>query len=312
MSVGDNGKTIEASAPRRTVAWFFWRIFRLPAIAFLLICVLMMFLETGMVYPIPSVQPEGETLFDEQSEEVFFESADGTKLQGRYYSFENGSFENGAFENGAFENGPFEGGQIVVLYCLANGEDVARCDPYMSFLRDTLSASVFCFNYRGYGKSEGRPNERGVIEDGLAAQRWLAEKAGLETTDIVIYGRSLGGGVAVAITAKQGAAALVLHGTFSNLPDVAASHFPWLPVRWLMRNRYPSVKRIKNFHGPIIQFHGTDDEVIPFALGRQLFDAAASEKKTFVEIPGGTHNEPLPKESFQMLREFLNSLPTVE
>ena len=198
-----------------------------------------------------------------------------------------------------------EDGQVSILYCHANGEDAARVDPYLAYLRDTLGAAVFCFNYRGYGKSAGKPHEQGIVEDALAAQRWLAKKAGLEPANIVVYGRSLGGGVAVAAAAKQGARGLILHGTFSSLPDVAAAHFPWLPVRWLMRNRYPSAERIKKFQGPLIQFHGSADEVIPFASGRQLFEAAPSDVKTFVEIPGGTHNEPLPEECIQSMRLFL-------
>ena len=239
-----------------------------------------------MVYPVPPALPG--VVYDEASEEVFFESADGTKLEGRYY--------------------PSVGSQRVILYCQANGEDIAHNDPYLSFLRDALSASVFSVNYRGYGRSDGRPHERGVIEDGLAAQRWVAEREDLELDEIVVYGRSLGGGVAVAVAAQQGARALVLHGTFSSLPDVAARFFGWLPVRWLMRNRFPSVNRIQNYQGPLIQFHGTDDEVIPFALGRQLFEAAASEDKEFIEVVGGTHNEPLPEECYLKMREFLDGL----
>lgn len=286
--MGENDDANEAPAPRRSIAWFIWRFLRLPVFAFLGICVLMMFLETRMVYPIPRVLSDSEAPFAEHSEEVFFESADGTKLQGRYY--------------------PIQGEQAVILYCHANGEDAARVDPYLAYLRDTLVASVFCFNYRGYGKSEGKPHERGIVADGLAAQRWLAKQTDRKTEDIVLYGRSLGGGVAVAIAAEQGARGLILHGTFSSLPDVAAAHFRLLPVRWLMRNRYPSVESVRNFDGPVMQFHGTDDEVIPFALGRQLFDAIPGEEKEFIEIAGGTHNEPLPEECFQEMREFLKRL----
>jgi len=144
--LGENDDANEAPAPRRSIAWFIWRILRLPVFAFLGICVLMMFLETRMVYPVPRVLSESEAPFDEQSEEVFFASADGMKLQGRYY--------------------PIQGGQAVILYCHANGEDAARVDPYLAYLRDTLGASVFCFNYRGYGKKKGSLTSEALLRMG--------------------------------------------------------------------------------------------------------------------------------------------------
>lgn len=282
-----NTNTEPESQPRSIRDQFF-RFLRLLAIAYLLICLLMMLFETLLVYPIPTPMPEGQVSFDENSEDVEFQSQDGTELHGRYY--------------------PHRDARGVILYCHGNGEDVSQNDTHMVYLRDKLQASIFIFDYRGYGRSHGSPNEQGVIEDGLAAQRWLAGRTDLTTQEVVLYGRSLGGAVAVAIAEQQGAKALILHSTFSSMPDVAAAHYPWLPVRLLMRNRYPSEERVRNFACPLIQFHGTEDKIVPLALGKRLFDAAPGKPKRFVEIRNGDHNGPLPESGYRALVDFLAGL----
>jgi fermentation-respiration switch protein FrsA (DUF1100 family) len=173
-------------------------------------------------------------------------------------------------------------------------------------LQAHLAATLFVFDYRGYGRSRGKPHERGCVADGLAAQqRWLAGREGVETDDIVVMGRSIGGGVAVAVAAEQGARALVLENTFSTMTDVAAFLYPWLPVRLVMSNRYNSVRRIKKYHGPVFQCHGTADEIVPIELGRKLFDAAPSQVKHLYEVPYGRHNDSPPPSYYAALANFL-------
>jgi fermentation-respiration switch protein FrsA (DUF1100 family) len=139
----------------------------------------------------------------------------------------------------------------------------------------------------------------------MAAQRWLAEREGVETHDIVVMGRSIGGGVAVAVAAEQGARALVLENTFSKMTDVAAFLYPWLPVRLVMSNRFNSVRRIQNYHGPVFQCHGTADEIVPIELGRKLFDAAPGRVKHLHEVPYGRHNDSPPPAYYAALANFL-------
>jgi fermentation-respiration switch protein FrsA (DUF1100 family) len=120
-------------------------------------------------------------------------------------------------------------------------------------------------------------------------------------------GRSLGGGVAVDLAAADGARALVLESTFTTLPEAGHSLVPWLPVRTLMQAQFNSLAKIGKYHGPLLQSHGTADRLVPYALGRQLFDAA-NEPKEFVDIPGGGHND-LPTEPYySALRAFLDKL----
>jgi len=275
----------EPAHPRaRPLSQKVWQVTRALLIAYGAICLLMIFLETKIVYPAPPSQSK-PTAEDFGFEEVHFQSADGTALHGWYHAHPEPRFG--------------------LLYCHGNGEDITRNADLVHYFHDELSASVFIFDYRGYGQSAGSPHEAGVIADGLAAQRWLAERLEVETDQLVLVGRSLGGGVAVALAEQQGARALVLQNTFASMVDVAAEKFPWLPIRWMMRNRYPSVERIKAYTGPLLQSHGTADQVIPFSMGKQLFEASPSKQKQFFEILDGSHNGPLPDRYLEALIDFL-------
>lgn len=263
-----------------------FRLARCFAIAYLLVLFLMTFLETWLVYPAPSPDSGLWNPTGYAHQDVYFQSADNTKLHG--WLFEHASAKR------------------VILYCHGNGEDISSHAALMDRLRKELDATLLVFDYRGYGRSEGRPKESGVIADGMAAHRWLAEHAGVAPSEVVLMGRSLGGGVAVASAAELGAKALVLQSTFARMVDTAAQLYPWLPVRWVMSNRYDSLARAEDYHGPVLQSHGTDDGMIPIAEGRRLFDAFDSAHKQWIEIPAGGHNAPQPTGYYLQLREFLD------
>lgn len=260
------------------------------AAIYLGVLALLMLLETTLLYPIP---PLGRG--DWQAEwldhqDVHFTSPDGTSLHGWYC--------------------PHADAHISILFCHGNGEDVSNLADELGRLRQYYQANVFAFDYRGYGHSQGRPSEAGILADGEAAQRWLAERTDQSLDQIVIWGRSLGGAVAVHLASKNGAAALVLDRTFSSMVDVAASHFPWLPVRWLLRNRYPSSDKLPNYTGPLIQFHGLPDEVVPYRFAQSLFASSRSTNKQFVTSESLSHNEPWPQEYYQRVQVFLrDSVP---
>jgi fermentation-respiration switch protein FrsA (DUF1100 family) len=163
------------------------------------------------------------------------------------------------------------------------------------------------FDYRGYGRSAGSPSEAGVLADARAARDWLAKRAQIEPQQVVLMGESLGGAVAVDLAAADGARALILENSFNSLPDVAAYHFPWLPVRWLMRTRFDSASKIGRYHGPLLQSHGQPDHVVPYAFGVKLFEAA-NEPKRFITYPGFDHNDGRPPAYFDELRKELEKL----
>ena len=263
-----------------------WSTARPLAIAYLSVVLIMTFIETWLVYPAP---PRDSGEWNPQGyghEDVWITSLDGTQLHGWLFEHPNP--------------------QHVVLYCHGNGEHVAHNVDLMDHLRRELNATVLIFDYRGYGKSEGRPHEKGVVSDGKAAHRWLAERTGVDTSDVVLIGRSLGGGVVVASAAELGARALVLQSTFARMVDTAAELYPWLPVRLVMRNRYDSLAHIAKYDGPILQSHGTDDELVPYHHAQKLFAAANSNRKEWIDVPGGGHCTPQPRDYYGQLRDFLN------
>lgn len=263
-----------------------WLVLRPLLIAYLLVLLLMTFLETWLVYPIPPIergdwQPQGLAY-----EDVSFEAADGTKLHGWFV--------------------PHPHAKRAIVYFHGNGESVGDNADLVAYLSDVLESAVFIFDYRGYGHSSGRPDEAGCIADGLAAQRWLADRLGVKPSELVLMGSSLGSAVAVAVAAEQGAQALVLKNAFSRMTDVAAYHYPWLPVWLVMRNRYDSLARIGRYDGPLLQSHGMADRIVPIEYGRRLFDAAPTKDKKFLEYADIGHNDPPPQRYFRELAAFLD------
>jgi fermentation-respiration switch protein FrsA (DUF1100 family) len=244
-------------------------------------------LERSLVF-FPSKYPQGDwqprgLIF----EDAWFRSADGTKLHGWYV--------------------PHERPRAVVLYCHGNAGNVTGRAGVLRVLHQ-MGIAVLIFDYRGYGRSDGKPTEEGVLADARAARAWLAKRTGAAEKDVVLLGRSLGGGVAVDLAATDGARGLVLESTFTSIPDVAAVLYPWLPARLLMRTRLDSVNKIGDYRGPLLQSHGDADRTVPYRSGRVLFEAA-NQPKRFVTIPEGDHNDPQSREYYQALAAFLEGLP---
>jgi fermentation-respiration switch protein FrsA (DUF1100 family) len=259
------------------------------AFAALCLAVLCPLLAGGCLVFLPRKYPDGNWAAEGPAfEDAWFEAPDGVRL------------------HGWFAAAPRP--RAVILYAHGNGGNVTSLRPALRFFPELLQASILVFDYRGYGRSEGAPSEKGILADARAARRWLARRAGVAEKDIVLLGRSLGGGVAVDLAAREGARGLILENTFTSVPDVAVSHAGGLPVGWLFSTRLDSLARIRDYHGPLLQTHGDDDRVVPFALGEKLF-AAANEPKQFVRVPGGGHNDPPSHDYLRALDRFLGSLP---
>lgn len=260
----------------------------LVAMAYLLVVFGTMWCETLLIFPTWQIPSGNWNPAGFSYEDVVFHAEDDTRLNGWYFAHPDP--------------------RAHVLYCHGNGEHLAHVGGYMDELRERYQISIFAFDYRGYGRSAGKPHEAGIMADARAARAWLAQKTKREPEELVLWGRSIGGAVAVALGAERGAQGMILERTFTSLPDVAACHYWWLPVKLLMRNRFDSLSRIKAYHDPLLQSHGTDDEIVPFALGQALFEAAGSRDKQFVAMPKVTHNGPSSKEYHAQLNRFLNRL----
>jgi len=176
----------------------------------------------------------------------------------------------------------------TVLFCHGNAGNIGhRLDSIRIF--NQLSLNVFIFDYRGYGKSTGSPSEEGTYRDAAAAYIYLRNVRMLEPEKIIIFGRSLGGAIAVELAGEREAGALICESSFTSAVEMGKVIFPFLPVNLLVFDKYDSISRIGNLALPKLFIHSRKDDLIPFEQGERLYRAAAAPKE-FLEIRGG-HNE---------------------
>lgn len=194
--------------------------------------------------------------------------------------------------------------QGAVLFCHGNGGNLSYRGDMLPYWIEEMDMAVLLFDYPGYGQSSGEPSEEGCYAAGDAAYDWLRQTAKVPAERIIIYGGSLGGGIATELASRRPHRALVLVATFSSFPDIAQARFPWVPGRWFVHNRYDNVGKLASCRGPVFIAHAPQDDLIPFAQGERLF-AAALGPKCFFPMPNYHHNDlPIP-EFYPALSHFL-------
>lgn len=199
---------------------------------------------------------------------------------------------------------PADDPRAIVLYCHGNAGNIAMYAEFLEFLRTKHKLSVLAFDYRGYGKSHGTPTVEGVLADGRAARAKLAELAGIPSAEVVVWGRSMGGAVAVQLASEERPRGLILECTFDSFKSVAKHHAP----RWAFMvpdDRLASVDRIPLVQCPLFQVHGTADRVVPFESGQSLFEAA-NEPKFFLTLRQADHNDVSPLKMYSQIDQFLD------
>jgi fermentation-respiration switch protein FrsA (DUF1100 family) len=195
---------------------------------------------------------------------------------------------------------PPEPGRALILYFHGNGGSLLnRRERVRLLTRD--GRGLLIVSYRGYSGSTGSPSEEGLRLDARAALDWLNS---YEPRRIVLYGESLGTGVAVKLATEARVGGVILDSPYTSTADVARSAFWYVPVTLLLRDQYRSVDRIGRLNVPLLVMHGEEDSVIPIALSRTLF-AAANEPKRFVALPGVDHVAVLEAGGFEPVRRFL-------
>jgi uncharacterized protein len=197
---------------------------------------------------------------------------------------------------------PVEGRGPAVLVCNGNGGDRSMRAALAAAL-NRMGLSVMLFDYRGYGGNPRRPSEDGLAADARAAREWLAAQPEVDPHRIVYFGESLGAAVTIGLALQRPPAAMVLRSPFTSLADVAAVHYPWLPARRLLLDRYPSIERIASVSAPLLVIAGDRDDIVPESLSRRLYDAAG-EPKRYVVVSGAGHNDPEMLDGRQMLDEI--------
>ncbi len=177
----------------------------------------------------------------------------------------------------------------TVLFFSGNGGNRALRAPLAAALSD-IGCSTLLTDYRGYGGNPGSPTERGLALDARAARRYLDGRSDVDPGRIAYFGESLGSGVAVTLAVDRPPAALILRSPYTSMVDVGRFHYPVLPVRWLLQDRYESISRIARIRCPLLVIAGARDSIVPVDLSRRLF-AAAGEPKRLVIVPGADHND---------------------
>ncbi|PHR16632.1 MAG: hypothetical protein COA41_14985 [Sphingopyxis sp.] len=176
----------------------------------------------------------------------------------------------------------------VLLFLHGNaGSHYDRIPIYQALARE--GAAVLGVGYPGYGGNSGAPNETELYEAAQINYDWLIQK-GINSQQIIIIGESLGSGVAAHLASQNEAAGLIMIAAHSGMDEMAQRQFPVFPARWLVKDRYPSLEHIDHIDMPLFWIHGTKDELIPFAVGQRLFDAAPEPKRTY-PIKNGGHND---------------------
>lgn len=186
---------------------------------------------------------------------------------------------------------PVEESRGSVLFLHGNAGNIShRLDSLQQFHR--LGLSVLILDYRGYGRSEGRPSEVGTARDARAGWDWLINERGVPSDELVLFGRSLGAAVAAELAASlepsMQPAAVILESPFRSVPALGQQLYPFLPVRWLATLEYPTERYVAHIEAPLLVIHSQDDEIIPFAEGEAVF-RAAGQPKELLAIRGG-HN----------------------
>jgi hypothetical protein len=222
-------------------------------------------------------------------EDVTLQSADGLKLNGWYV--------------------PANSSNPTILFCHGNGGNIMhRLDTINVFYN--LGLNCFIFDYRGYGKSEGKPSEEGTYLDARAAYDWLVNVKKLSPNNIIIFGRSIGGSIAAQLASKVAAKSLILESTFTSYADMGKKFYPYMPVRWFARFKYSTIDYIKDVHCPVMVIHSRNDELVPFEFGLELYESS-NEPNGFVEIYGN-HNDGFLVSSERYKKAWLDWLKFLE
>ena len=202
-------------------------------------------------------------------QDISFQSEDGVNLHGWFV--------------------PTSGARATLLWFHGNAGNLShRLDNIQRLL--PLNLNIFIFDYRGYGKSEGEPDEQGIYKDLQAAYNKVLELERVSVDSLFLFGRSLGGICAVETALNNSARGLILESVFTSASDMSRKIMPLIPLGWAIRSKLDAINKVPELKLPKLFLHGDMDEIVPFDLGRKLYEAAA-DPKNFYNIRGAGHND---------------------
>lgn len=249
--------------------------------SYLIIIVIMLFI-TGCIKKI-----ENHYIFHPNKDINSTPEAWGLKYEDVAFVTEDGLTLNGWFIPG---RAGADGKLHTFLWFHGNGGNIGHRLDNIKMLYDKVPANIFIFDYREFGKSEGKISEQGTYLDAKAALKYLYSREDTNNEKIIFFGRSIGSAVAVDLAVKEKCCALVLETPLTSLKDMAKSLYPYHPLGFIMQSKYDSIAKIRDIKVPVLIIHGDKDEMVPYEQGRRLYDAANSPKE-FYTIPGAVHND---------------------
>lgn len=208
-----------------------------------------------------------------QYEDLYIQSGDNEKINAWYFPYK-GSIEIPD--------------RKVVLFCHGNAGNISHRIETVEYILE-LGANIMLFDYRGFGKSEGSPGEEEVYQDALVCYNWLINEKGFTPDQVIIFGRSLGGAVAVDLASKVACSGVIVESSFTSAKAMAKEIFPIFPINLILKYKLNSIDKIGHIKCPVLVTHSTEDDIIPYKMGEDLFNAAEEPKK-FVKL-SGRHNE---------------------
>ena len=246
------------------------------ALIFIMIGSSLYFLQEKLIFLPTRLKKDFQFEFQHQFEELFLEAQDGAMINALHFKAKEP--------------------KGVILYFHGNAGDLSRWGNITSYLVDKRF-DVLIMDYRTYGKSTGKLSEKALYDDALMCYSYLLKS--YKEEDIILYGRSLGTGIATYLASVKDPQQLILETPYYSLVDVAKRRFPVLPVSLFLKYRIPSHEFIQDVNCPVTFFHGSDDSVVSIESGKKLFETFNSAKKTFVEIEDGRHNNLIMFDEYQ-------------
>lgn len=247
----------------RYMQGFLWILLAIVS-GYILLLVLMYLFQISLMYHPVKALPYTPSAIGLTYEEAWFSTDDSVSIHGWYI--------------------PAEQARGTILFSHGNAGNISGRLETIRMLHQ-LDMNVLIYDYRGYGKSEGSASEEGTYKDVLAAWKFLTEEKEIPSDSIIIMGRSLGGGVSAWLTTKTNPRGLILESTFTSAKDLAQELYPFFPVGWLMKMEYPTQKHIQKLSIPKLILHSSDDQLIPYHHGRELYESTI-EPKYFFEMQG--------------------------
>lgn len=245
-------------------------------------------------------------------DDVTLTASDGVRLHGWFIPHANAKSGNIEINDVSLNNSkPNSGTQKTLLFFHGNAGNISHRRSSIEIFH-RLGLNVFIIGYRGYGNSEGQPDEQGLYKDARAAWDYLIQQRDINANNIIVFGRSLGGAVAAQLAAEVQPGALILESTFSSARDMANAIFPVLSRLIFLRYDFNTVAGISQVTSPVLILHSPDDEIVPISLGKNIYQAA-NQPKSFSLMRGG-HNDGLlmsQPEYEQVLKEFIYAAPNI-